>query len=233
MLLFAERHHSNCFRLFQPQGKAAMDMNLSLNETRVIGCLLEKESTTPEQYPLTLNGLTNACNQKSNREPVLSLTEAEVRSTLNDLVDKLLVREEEGSRVSKFKHRFCNTPFGDLQLTEEERAITCVLLLRGPQTPGELRSRTGRLAKFADVKAVEQTLQEMAVKELVAQLPREAGRRESRFAHLFSGEVEMATTHDVMTSTMADDKARIQELEHEVKLLTAEVERLKAELSKQ
>ena len=199
-----------------------MEFCLTLNETRVIGCLLEKESTTPDQYPLSLNALTNACNQKSNREPVLSLTESEVRTAVDGLASERLISEESGSRVSKYKHRFCNTEFGSLQLTEQERGIVCALFLRGPQTPGELRSRTGRLAEFANVKAVDTTLQSMTEKGMVVQLPREAGKRESRYAHLFSGEVE--TIDEV--ELVADDKARIKELEHEVMVLKAEVDRL-------
>ena len=208
-----------------------MEINLSASEARVIGCMLEKESTTPDQYPLTLNSLTNACNQKSNRDPVMSLTEAEVRTTLNGLIEQLIVREEEGARVSKFKHRFCNTPFSSLQLSEQERAIVCVLFLRGPQTPGELRSRTGRLAAFSDVKAVEQVLQDMIGKEQVVQLPREAGKRESRFAHLFSGPVSGAVSVPLAADTGTNDKDKIRQLENEVEELKAEVERLKAELA--
>ncbi|OED41278.1 hypothetical protein ACH42_14505 [Endozoicomonas sp. (ex Bugula neritina AB1)] len=199
-----------------------MDICLTLNETRVIGCLLEKESTTPDQYPLSLNALTNACNQKSNREPVLSLTDAEVRSTLDTLLSERFISEESGSRVSKFKHRFCNTEFGSLKLTEQERAIVCVLFLRGPQTPGELRTRTGRLTEFSDVKAVDTALQTMSEKGMVVQLPREAGKRESRYAHLFSGKVDVT---DIASQTV-DEKARIKELEHEVMVLKAEVKRL-------
>ena len=204
-----------------------MEMNLTLNETRVIGCLLEKESTTPDQYPLSLNALTNACNQKSNRDPVLSLTESEVRETIENLASERLISEESGSRVSKYRHRFCNTEFGSLQLSPQERAVVCVLFLRGPQTPGELRSRTGRLADFADVKAVEAVLQGMINKDMAVQLPREAGKRESRYAHLFSGEVEVTC----QIETAKDDKARIQELEHEVMVLKAEVERLNSLLN--
>ncbi|WP_062260310.1 YceH family protein [Endozoicomonas arenosclerae] len=204
-----------------------MDINLTLNEARVIGCLLEKESTTPDQYPLTLNALVNACNQKSNREPVLSLDEADVRAALDSLKRQRFVSEEGGSRVSKYRHRFCNTEFSDLQFTEQQRALVCCLLLRGPQTPGELRGRTGRMTSFADVKETDQVLQGMAEKEWVVQLGREAGKREARYAHLFSGEVEMPSASEVS----ADDKARIRELEHEVKVLKAEVERLTGLLS--
>lgn len=204
-----------------------MDISLSLNETRVIGCLLEKESTTPDQYPLSLNALTNACNQKSNREPVLSLAESEVRGILDALLKERLVSEDTGARVSKYRHRFCNTEFGNLQLTDQERGIVCILFLRGAQTPGELRSRTSRLAEFADVREVEAVLQQMMARGLVVQLPREAGKRESRYAHLFSGEVCVVSQADLV----ANDKARIRELEHEVMILKAEVERLNRELS--
>ncbi len=206
-----------------------MDFNLTLNQTRIIGCLLEKESTTPEQYPLSLNALTNACNQKSNREPVLSLTQTEVNETLTALINERLVSEEGGARVSKYRHRFCNTEFSNLQLSEQERAIICVLFLRGPQTPGELRSRTGRMAGFSDVSEVEHTLKCMMEKEWVVQLPREAGKRESRYAHLFSGKVE---NYVPKPEQSMEDKARIKELEHEIVVLRAEIERLNHELGK-
>ncbi|WP_090364402.1 YceH family protein [Ferrimonas sediminum] len=202
-------------------------MNLTLNETRIIGCLLEKETTTPDLYPLSLNALKGACNQKSNREPVLSLSDSEVSQTLNQLMDRRLVSEEGGSRTSKYKHRFCNTAFGGLSLTDKERALVCVLLLRGPQTPGELRSRTNRLASFSDVGDAEAVLKGLAEKEMVVQLPREAGKREARYAHLFSGAVSMTTTAEVI----ADDKARIRDLEHQVMVLKAEIERLNGELA--
>lgn len=205
-----------------------MDLNLTLHETRVIGCLLEKESTTPDLYPLTLNSLVNACNQKSNRDPVLSLSSQDVKSTLNDLIAQRMVSEEGGSRVSKYRHRFCNTLFSNVQFSEQERGIVCVMLLRGPQTPGELRSRTGRLAQFTDVSQVEAVLQDMVEKEWIVQLSKEPGKRESRFAHLFSGAVDNIV---VSVDVMADDKVRIQELEHEVIVLKAEVDRLNAELS--
>ena len=203
-----------------------MDFDLTQNKCRVIGCLLEKESTTPDQYPLTLNALVNACNQKSNREPVLTLSDQDVRDTLEKLKKERLISEEVGSRVSKYRHRFCNTEFSDLQLSDNERAIVCVMLLRGPQTPGELRSRTGRLTSFTDVKQVETVLQEMVAREMVVQLPREAGKRESRFAHLFAGSIEIAEP----VETRVDDRARIQELEHEVMVLKEEVKRLNLEL---
>ena len=138
-----------------------MNTVLSPIEARIIGCLIEKEVTTPDHYPLTLNSLTTACNQKSNRDPVLSLSESDVLDAVDGLIARRMVSDESSfnSRVNKYQHRFCNTEFGDLQFTEQERAIICCMLLRGAQTPGELRTRTGRLANFNDVKEVEATLE--------------------------------------------------------------------------
>ena len=171
-----------------------MNLELTLHETRVIGCLIEKEITTPEQYPLSLNALTNACNQKSNRDPVLDLDEATVQQILDQLVKKRLATEQSGygSRVPKFQHLFCNTAFGTLKFSPQELGIVCELFLRGPQTPGELRSRAGRLCRFGDVTEVEAVLAGLASREdgpYVMRLAREPGKRESRYAHLFSGEV--------------------------------------------
>ncbi len=200
---------------------------LTVPEVRIIGCLLEKETTTPDQYPLTLNALVNACNQKSNRDPVMSLTSAEVIQSLKSLIEKRIVKEENGARVSRYRHRFCNTPFSQLQLSEQERALICMLLLRGAQTPGELRGRCERLATFQDVDEVELTLQGMRDNELVVLLPRAPGRREARYFHLFSGEVDPADMI-VYEQPDAHDKARIQLLEQKVTELQAEVERLRA-----
>lgn len=165
-----------------------MAIELTPYEARVIGCLLEKEVTTPEQYPLTLNNLTTAVNQKSSREPILALLEAQVLDTLEQLIVKRLVSALEGfgHRVNKYQHRFCNTEFGSLQLTTQQRAIVCLLLLRGPQTPGELRTRSQRLCEFKDVNEVSLALNAMIDEGYVAQLPREAGKRESRYTQLFS-----------------------------------------------
>lgn len=215
-----------------------MDMNLSLYETRVIGCLMEKEKTTPDQYPLSLNALTNACNQKSSRDPVLDLEETIVQETLDELKKKRLVSEQSGfgSRVVKVKQRFCNSEFGELQLTPQEYAIICVLFLRGPQTPGELRTRTNRLCEFSDVQEVETTLQGLANREydpLVIKLPREPGKRDARYAHLFSGEVELPETYDNVPepATVSNDNERILALEERVDELTRELERLKEQLA--
>ena len=173
-----------------------MNIEFSPNEARVIGCLLEKEITTPDQYPLSLNALTNACNQKTNRDPVLELSEAVVQQTVDALMKKYLVSDKSagyGGRVTKYKHRFCNTEFGSLKFSKQELGIICVLLLRGAQTPGELRGRTNRLCDFADAAEVEATLENLMTREdgpFIARMPRAAGARESRYAHLFSGIIE-------------------------------------------
>jgi uncharacterized protein YceH (UPF0502 family) len=163
-------------------------------EARVIGCLIEKQITTPDQYPLSLNALVNACNQKSNRDPVLELEERIVQQTVDDLGRKHLVVEKSGfgSRVPKYQHRFCNTEFGTLKFDPQELAILCELLVRGPQTPGELRTRAARMAPVTDVSEIEAALTRLSNREdgpFVTRLAREPGRRDSRYAHLFSGEV--------------------------------------------
>lgn len=212
-----------------------MNTVLSPIEARIIGCLIEKEVTTPDHYPLTLNSLTTACNQKSNREPVLSLSEPEVLDAVDGLIARRMVSDESSfnSRVNKYQHRFCNTEFGDLQFTEQERAIICCMLLRGPQTPGELRTRTGRLANFTDVKEVEATLEKLATREagaLVVKLPREAGKRESRYQHLLSGEVDVEAfaTASAGVAAPSASSEKLEELESEVASLRAEVAELKA-----
>jgi uncharacterized protein YceH (UPF0502 family) len=207
-----------------------MNINLSLYETRVLGCLIEKAITTPDQYPLSINSLVNACNQKSNREPVLELKENTVQETVDGLMKKHLVSCTYGSRVSKYQHRFCNSEFGALQLSAKATAIVCELFLRGPQTPGELRTRAERLCTFADVNEVETELANLMDREepLVAKLPREPGKRESRYAHIFSGKPELsslATT--VSDETNITDGERIDALEkqvHELQLGLAELQ---------
>ncbi|MEZ8012610.1 YceH family protein [Vibrio sp. 10N.222.54.F12] len=212
-----------------------MNTVLSPIEARIIGCLIEKEVTTPDHYPLTLNSLTTACNQKSNREPVLSLSESDVLDAVDGLIGRRMVSDESSfnSRVNKYQHRFCNTEFGDLQFTEQERAIICCMLLRGAQTPGELRTRTGRLANFSDVKEVESILEKLAAREagaLVVKLPREAGKRESRYQHLLSGEVDIEAfaTASVSAVSSSASSEKFEELESEVASLREEVAELKA-----
>ncbi|WP_407333781.1 YceH family protein [Enterovibrio sp. 27052020O] len=207
-----------------------MAIELTPYEARVIGCLLEKEVTTPELYPLTLNSLTTAANQKSNRDPVYSLTDAEVMDTVEQLKTKRMVSDVEGfgSRVTKYQHRFCNTEFGTLQFTDQQKGIICVLLLRGPQTPGELRTRTNRLCEFSDMKDVESALVSLIEKGYVAQLPREPGKRESRYTHLFGSDTPETTTFVAPSDAAVDSSltARVDELEREVAELKALVNEL-------
>jgi len=209
-----------------------MTIELTPHEARIIGCLIEKEITTPEQYPLSLNALTNACNQKSNRDPVLDLDETTVQQTMDQLIKKYLVSEETGygSRVAKYRHRFCNTEYGTLKFTPQELGIICELLLRGSQTPGELRSRASRLCPFKDVTEVEAALDALARREdgpFVVRLPREPGKRESRYAHLFSGEVEgVEAVHG--EDIPPHEPSQHTQLEQRVAQLEAEVAELKA-----
>lgn len=220
-----------------------MNIQLSQNQQRVIGCLIEKSLTTPDQYPLSLNALTNACNQKSNREPVLSLSETDVQETIDELRQKQLVMNQSGNttRVQKYKHRFCNSEFGELQFSPQELAIVCVLFLRGPQTPGELRTRTNRLCEFQDVKETESILTEMKTAEpspFVIRLEREPGKRESRYAHCFGNlegqnqakEAENSNQLDpvsVNTPMDVNQKARIVALEEQLELMQLEIDELR------
>lgn len=177
-----------------------MDWQIDAAEARVLGALLEKEATTPEYYPLSLNALVNACNQKSNRDPVVSFDEGAVETALDGLRAKgLAVRISGESRVPKHGQRFTEK----FNLGRREAAVMCVLLLRGPQTPGELRGRTERLFQFDDLEAVEHTLQHLTEREWVRKLPRQAGSRESRFAHLLSGEVGFAADETAPASANA------------------------------
>ncbi|MGR5108355.1 YceH family protein [Vibrio jasicida] len=213
-----------------------MKVELTAIEARVIGCLIEKEVTTPDQYPLSLNALTNACNQKSNREPVMSLSEADVLDAVDALIERRLVSDESSfnSRVSKYQHRFCNTEFGDLQLSVQEKGIVCCMLLRGAQTPGEIRTRTNRLATFNDVKEVENALEFLAGEErgpLVVKLPREAGKRESRYMHLFCGEVDMSELAVASSAPSSAGAERVAQLEQEVVQLREELEALKEQVA--
>lgn len=206
-----------------------MKHQLSALQARVIGSLLEKQVTTPEQYPLSVNSVVAACNQKTNREPVMNLTEREVQETLDELVKRHYLRTVSGfgNRVTKYEQRFCNSEFGALKLSPPEVALVATLLLRGPQTPGELRSRVGRMYEFADMTEVETTLEGLANREdgpFVARLPREPGKRESRYMHLFSGETETLLTAVEAVTTPADP------LTQRVEALEAEVAELKARL---
>ena len=214
-------------------------ISLSPEQCRVIGVMLEKETTTPDQYPMSLNGITTACNQKSNREPVMSMAESDVQNIVDELVqsNQLMIDHKASGRVSKYFHRFCNTEFGNLQFTAQQRAIICVLLLRGPQTPGELRTRTNRLADFADVNEVEvalNELQELNGQTLVKKLAREPGKRESRYVHLLTEFDESTLTVATDSSTGASNQdesqlslaQRVAELEQQIARLTEQIETL-------
>ncbi|MBN3253408.1 YceH family protein [Pectobacterium brasiliense] len=207
-----------------------MKYQLDAREARVIGCMLEKQITTPDQYPMSLNGITTACNQKTNREPVMELSESEVQQTLDLLVKKHFLRTLSGfgNRVVKYEHRFCNSEFGDLKLSPAEVALVTTLLLRGPQTPGELRTRAARLYEFSDVGEAESTLEHLQQREdgpFVVRLAREAGKRESRYQHLFSGEVSDAA------ALKADSASDNSSLAERVEVLEKEVAELKRQLA--
>lgn len=239
-------------------------MTLDPIQIRVLGALIEKEIATPENYPLSLNSLVNACNQRSSRDPVLNLTEEEVRQALHSLDDMGLTAVERSSRVDKYEHRIRTV----LNLRRDETALLCLLFLRGPQTPGELRSRADRLYSFDGLDAVESTLARMtaqpetasgdnlsesyeaekslATRPLAVMLPRQPGSRESRYAHLLGGPVDLAArdasaerlyarppfaTEQPQTSDFTETSARLDALETEVAALRQAVVRIEARLN--
>jgi uncharacterized protein YceH (UPF0502 family) len=212
-----------------------MNIELTLLEARAIGCLIEKQITTPDQYPLSLNALVNACNQKSNRDPVLDLDERAVQQVVDGLVRKHMVIERAGfgSRVPKYQHVFCNTEFGSLKFTPIETAILCELLVRGPQTPGELRTRAARMCALNEVSQVEAALQDLQTRPdgpFVARLVREPGRRDSCYAQLFTGAVAEQSSTEPESSTASagvEDDDRLARLEKLVDQLVHEVADLK------
>jgi len=214
--------------------------NLTADEARIIGCLMEKSVVTPDQYPLTLNALTNACNQKSSRNPVMSMEQNVVQRTARDLADKHLVRAEENfkSGVEKYLQRVCNTHLSDYQFDPPQFAIICLLLLRGPQTPGELRSRCGRLYTFTDNVAVADALDALIEREggpLVVKLPRTPGRRDAEYMHLFSGPIDVeshASQSPAVTAAAISERVSVSDLAQRVEKLEAEVAELKVRLVK-
>jgi len=181
---------------------------LSLLETRVLGTLYEKQHTVPDSYPLTLNALVSGCNQKTSRSPVMEVTEGEVQAALDSLKGANLVMETSGSRVSRYSHNVERV----LQVPSQSAAILTVLMLRGPQTPGELRINCERLHKFADISAVDAFLQELAGRSLIVQLARQPGSREARWAHLLSGtpQAEAAEAAPVEPASLKDDVAQLK-----------------------
>jgi uncharacterized protein YceH (UPF0502 family) len=212
--------------------------NLTANEARVIGCLMEKSVVTPDQYPLTLNALMSACNQKSSRDPVMSLEQGIVQRTSRDLEAKNLVRAQENfkSGVEKYAQCFCNTHFGDLKFDPPQFAIVCLLLLRGPQTPGELRARSGRLHIFADNAAVVDALTGLSERQgnpLVVKLPRTPGRKDAEYMHLFSGPIDVeahASQAQALMAAGTSERVSVSELAQRISRLEAEVAELKEQL---
>jgi len=211
-------------------------VNIVLNEVecRVLGSLAEKEVTTPEYYPLSLNALVNACNQKSNRDPVMNLDEATVREALHSLEGQSLVRSVSpaDSRVTKYEHRLQET----FNFYRHETAILCLLLLRGPQTPGELRSRSERMHSFDDLAAVQSSLQHLMKREppLVKPLPRQPGTKETRYAHLLSGDVVQTEPESKMHANSGEHSAdgdRVSKLEEEIAALKNEIADLKQQFA--
>ena len=212
-----------------------MELSFNTSEARIIGALVEKENTTPEYYPLTLNALRAACNQKSNRSPVMDLDEKTLIRGLDQLRQKGLVFEKTmpGSRTFKYAHRLPEV----LELELPELATLCVLLLRGPQTVGEIKSRTARIHEFADTDAVQDALAELMAMEggpYVVELPKQAGRREHRYGHLLSGPIDIDEEQIVATPEPArvavmEENARIAALEEEMESLRTELIELKAE----
>ena len=208
-----------------------MDQILTQVEVRVLGSLIEKEITTPEYYPLTLNALVNACNQLSNRDPVVSFDERTVARALESLREKKFAWMVTGiGRVPKYEHRFAEA----LKLAEQELAVLCVLMLRGSQTVGEIRGRTGRLYEFKELEEVELTLQALmsADPPLVVKLPRQPGTKESRYAHLLAGEVhveerEVAPRLEPATLEVRQENERIAKVEEELAQVRGELLELK------
>lgn len=202
-------------------------------EARVVGCLVEKDLATPEYYPLTLNALTNACNQKSNRDPVMLFEETDVIRALDSLRQKQLAHQSaEGVRAAKY----CHNLEAVLNLDPEDLAILAELLLRGPQTVGELRNRAERMCPVGDLQAVEELLQNLMEREepLVMRLPRQPGRKEHRFAHLLSGQPDIEETSALPTEParlkVAAENDRIARLEEEVAALRAELDEVSKQL---
>ena len=217
-----------------------MRIKLSPQEARVIGCLIEKEITTPAQYPLSLSALTNACNQKSSREPVMQLNDSEVQQIVDDLRKKHLVSDRGGfgSRVTKYQHRFGNVGFGSLEFTAQELGIICVLLLRGPQTAGELRTRSSRLCHFEDAHEAEVVLIGLMERDdgpFVARLARDAGTRESRYVHLFGDDsAEVATPAEAELSTVESGQreTNLEQLEELVLEMQQQLDDIKTRLER-
>lgn len=212
-------------------------MTLNAEEARIVGSLIEKSIVTPDQYPLSLNGLTNACNQKSGRNPAMKLTKGEVQRHARLLAGKNIVRVDENFRsgVEKYSQRLCNTRYSDYHFDEAQLALVCVLLLRGPQTPGELRTHCRRLHAFADNGAVVSCLKTLLAHPrgaIVQALPRTPGRKDAEYMHLFSGPLDAAAyaRQAEAASGGADKRDQVAELKERIAQLEAEVAELRARL---
>lgn len=208
------------------------DFKLNEAEVRVLGALIEKDITTPDYYPLSLNALVNACNQKNNRDPVMTLDENAVRDALASLQEKRLAGPASGadSRVTKYEHRLQEV----FNFDRRETAVICVLLLRGAQTPGELRGRTERMYRFETLDDVQSALQKLIDRQLVTMLPRQPGTKESRYMHLFAGDIPADLTAAPVPSsprTATDIETKVSNLEGEVASLKTEVDQLRSELA--
>lgn len=212
--------------------------NLNPIEARLIGCLMEKSAVTPDQYPLTLNALINACNQKSARQPVLSLDPGVVKHAARDLATSHLVRIEENARngTEKYLQRFCNTTYSDFKFETDQFAIICLLLLRGPQTPGELRAHSGRLHTFADNNEVSRaldTLSELDTGALLVKLPRIPGRKDAEFTHLLSGPIDLEAYAEAadsarVTTTGSSERVNVASLVERISALEVDMAEIKA-----
>ena len=211
-----------------------MELSLTETEVRVLGSLIEKDITTPEYYPLSLNALVNACNQKSNRDPFMQLDETAVRDALSSLQERRMAGPAGGadSRVTKYEHRLQEV----FNFTRQEIAVLCVLLLRGPQTPGELRGRSERMHRFEALDDVQAALQKLMQRDpaLVRVLPRQPGTKESRWMHLLGGEAALDSAQPAIVTddSSTGDPKRMAQLEEEVAALRREVGELKSELNR-
>ena len=202
-----------------------MEIKINETEARVLGSLIEKELTTPDYYPLSLNALTNACNQKSNRHPVVSYTEDEVGDTLAGLIEKGLVQRSNVARVTKYEERLTV----DRKLVAREASVLCVLLLRGPQTIGELRGRTARMYPFESLEDVHETLDGLAEWGWIERLPRMPGQKEARYTHLFCGRPDSpeGQVEPAAVSSPDDTEARLANIEEAIENLRNDLDALK------
>jgi uncharacterized protein len=211
-----------------------VDIRLTPIEARIVGCLIEKSVVTPEQYPLSLNALVNACNQKSSREPVMALEQNAVQRAVGELAAKRLVLVENfGSRVDKYRQRMCGTQFSEIESSPAELAVLCLLLLRGPQTPGEIKAHSGRLHEFASPAEVEAALESLLARSggpLVARLPREPRRKDHAYSHLFGDPVESVAREVPIADEIAPRSDALAELTERVERLERELAALKQSL---